>query len=106
MPNSGDDMTAEERARSSRALADQLLLLNALLTAGERRNEILDTVGQATDRDDAQARLQDRFGFHRHQALVVLDMQVRRFTQEGQAEIARRRDEVRSLLESLDESPD
>lgn len=96
----GFDVEPDERRRQ---LAERLEILEAVAIGVERRAELLDVVASAPDLEAATTRLADAFGLNRTQATVILDLQVRRFSEDQRAhveeEVGRLRDTLRQLNE-------
>lgn len=87
-------MSSSERERTE----ERLSLLEALVTATERRTEVLDSIANAPDTEQAQAALEGLLGINEVQARAVLDAQLRLFTVAYRSRIARERDEVQDWL--------
>jgi hypothetical protein len=76
----------------------QLEIYDALLSAFERRAEVLDLVAASPDRETSVRRLRELLEVTPAQAAAVLDLQLHRFTSESRDRIAHRADELRSAL--------
>jgi DNA gyrase subunit A len=87
-----DDPFAIDRMR------DRLAILDAMSTVMERRQELMDVVASAADGDAARGEVSTRFGFSEVQALAVLDLQVRRFSERERRRIVEQAEEMRREL--------
>ncbi|HEY0696039.1 MAG TPA: hypothetical protein VGD71_44235 [Kribbella sp.] len=76
----------------------QLEIYEVLLSAFERRAEVLGLVAACPDRETAVRRLRELLEVTPAQAAAVLDLQLHRFTSESRDRIAHRADELRSAL--------
>lgn len=85
-------MTDQDRTVSRRAIAD------ALLTALERRHEVLDTIVEANDRDGAVAAITELLGIPRIGAEAVMGMSFDRLTKDSRKRIAAELDDLNSQL--------
>ena len=72
--------------------------LEWVIAAQERRHEVMDLVWDSADREQAVVRLREFFDIEGGDPLVVLDMQMRRFTKEERDELAAIVSELRELL--------
>jgi hypothetical protein len=84
--------------RERQAAREQLALWEWVLAAQERRHEVLDLVWDAASREQAAVRLREFFDIEGGDPLVVLDMQMWRFTKEARDELAANVSHVRELL--------
>lgn len=87
-----------EQVRLARA---QLEILEAVLSATDRRREVFDLVENAADTNDAADQLAALLGVSRDGAVAVLDMQLRRLTVTERERIRTWVDDQRRTLESL-----
>lgn len=78
----------------------QLALLKWVLTAHERRHDVVDLVWDSADRKQAAVRLRNTFDIEDGDPLVVLDMPMHRFTKEDRDRLAAQIRELRELLAS------
>jgi DNA-directed RNA polymerase specialized sigma24 family protein len=76
----------------------QLAIYEGLLSAFERRAEVLDLVATSPDRETSVRRLRKLLELTPAQAAAVLDLQLHRFSSESRERIAHRADELRSAL--------
>jgi DNA-directed RNA polymerase specialized sigma24 family protein len=76
----------------------QLAIYEGLLSAFERRAEVLDLVATSPDRETSVRRLCKLLELTPAQAAAVLDLQLHRFSSESRERIAHRADELRSAL--------
>jgi DNA gyrase/topoisomerase IV subunit A len=76
----------------------QLAIYEGLLSAFERRAEVLDLVATSPDRETSVRRLRELLELTPAQAAAVLDLQLHRFSSESRERIAHRADELRSAL--------
>jgi len=83
--------------RERRAAEERLALLEFLVSALERRREVLDLVWAAADRDQAAEHLRHLLGDSADPA-IVLDMQIWRMTAEGREELETELRRLRQLL--------
>ena len=82
--------------RERRAAEERLTLLEFLVSALERRREVLDLVWAAADRDQAAEHLRHLLGDSADPAIV--DMQIWRMTAEGREELETELRRLRQLL--------
>jgi DNA gyrase/topoisomerase IV subunit A len=78
-----------------------LELLDALVAALDRRVEVGEAITSSADEHVAVRRLQDLLGVSESPAKEVLNMQWRRWTRDGQAELRSRRDELLARRDDL-----
>jgi DNA gyrase/topoisomerase IV subunit A len=105
-PSARQDAVAPSALRDHGAVDEQqraqaverLEMFDALVTAIDRRAEVLHVVEEAQDVQVAAARLRDLLGISEIAATMVLDLQVRRLTIDERARFARARDELRDDL--------
>jgi DNA gyrase/topoisomerase IV subunit A len=76
------------------ARARKLELLDALLAALDRREEVSDVVSASEDSDRAVERLRELLGVSPLAAVEILNMQWRRFTRDGRQELLDRINEL------------
>jgi DNA gyrase/topoisomerase IV subunit A len=74
----------------------QLEILDALVAAFERRSEVLEAIESSDEEQDAVQRLSELLGVTETAASEILNMQWRRLTRQGRAEIYERRDALRA----------
>lgn len=86
--------------RERQAAQERLALLEWVLAAQERRHDVMDLVWDAANREQAAVRLREFFDIEGGDPLVVLDMQMHRFTKEERDELAAVVRELRGLLGS------
>jgi DNA gyrase/topoisomerase IV subunit A len=89
-------MNAEQRRHAE----DTLRVVDALVKAADRREEIFHVVEDSEDFDEARRRLMELFELDELSCRVILDMQVRGFTRERRRLIAAHAEELRSSLSS------
>lgn len=85
-------MTDQDRAVTRRAIAD------ALMTALERRHEVLDAIVEADDRDAAIRAITDLLGTPRIGSEAVMGMSFDQLTKESRRRIATELDDLNSQL--------
>jgi DNA gyrase/topoisomerase IV subunit A len=88
------NMNAEERRHAE----DSRKILDGLVKATDRRDEVLRVVGDSEDLDEAIRRLAELLELDEFVCHAILDMQVRRFTRDQRRTIAAQADEIRSSL--------
>lgn len=81
-----------------RRTRDELIILEALERAVDRRDEVFQVIDDSEDADEAIRRVGQLLGVGALGGRVVLDMQVRRFTRDQRQAIVSRADELRSRL--------
>lgn len=79
-------------------LRERISLLAAVAAAAERQGEVLDAVAAAGDTDAAVTAVSGLLGVRKTQAVVVLDMQIRRFCRSSRARLAEELAELREVL--------
>lgn len=89
-------MNAEQRRRAE----DTLRVVDALVKAADRRQEVFHVVEDSEDVDEAIRRLMELMELDEPSCRVILDMQVRGFTRERRRLIAAHAEEIRSSLSS------
>ena len=77
---------------------DELMILEALEQAMDRRDEVFQVIDDSEDADEAILRVGQLLGVGAHGSRAVLDMQARRFTQDQRQAIVSRAEELRSRL--------
>ena len=93
-------MTDQDRAAARREIAD------ALLTALERRHEVLDVIVEATDRPSAVDAITELLGTSRMGSEAVMGMSFDRLTKDSRRRIAKELDDLNSQLSfTLKERP-
>jgi DNA gyrase/topoisomerase IV subunit A len=85
------DPELDQREHDGRLLE----LLDAIAAALERRSEVLAVVESSDEEEEAVRRLTELLGVSELAAVEVLNMQWRRLTRQGRAEIYERRDSLR-----------
>ena len=81
-----------------RQTRDELMILEALVRAMDRRDEVFQVIDDSEDADEAIRRVGQLLGVGALGSRVVLDMQVRRFTRDQRQAIVSRAEELRSRL--------
>ena len=76
----------------------RLVIVEAIVIALDRREQVLSIVSSATDDTQAKAQLANTFDLSEVHAIAVLDLQVRRFTQEDRRRIVDERDAIRAQV--------
>ena len=77
---------------------DELMILDALEKAMDRRDEVFQIIEDSEDEDEARRRVGQLLGVGELGSRVVLDLQVRRLTRDQRQAIASRAEELRSKL--------
>jgi DNA gyrase subunit A len=90
---------AEQRLRA----AQRLHVVEAVVTAIDRRAELVTLVAGSDSEDGAMARLQSEWGLTDVQARAALDLQVRRFAGRERTVITEERDHLLQLIADLDD---
>jgi DNA gyrase/topoisomerase IV subunit A len=85
----------DEEERRTR---EELMVLDALERAMDRRDEVFQVIDDSGDADEARRRLGQLLGVDELGSRVILDMQVRRFTRDQRQNLASRAEELRSKL--------
>lgn len=85
----------DEDERQTRA---ELMILEALVQAMDRRDEVFQVIEDSVDRDEAIRRVGQLSGVGEVRSRAVLDMQAGRFTRDQRQRIASRAEELRSKL--------
>jgi DNA gyrase/topoisomerase IV subunit A len=81
-----------------RQTRDELMILEALVQAMDRRDEVFQVIDDSEDVDEAIRRVGQLLGVRELASRFVLDLQVRRFTRDQRQAIASRAEELRSRL--------
>lgn len=89
-------MNAEQRRRAE----DTLRIVDALVKATDRREEVFDVVEDSEDQGEAIHRLMELLELDEMWSRAILDMQVKGFTRERRRLIAAHAEEIRSSLSS------
>ncbi|MHC6222583.1 DNA gyrase subunit A [Arthrobacter sp. MMS24-S77] len=76
----------------------ELMILEALEQAMDRRDEVFQVIDDSEDADEAIRRLGRLLGVGELGSRAVLDLQVRRFTRDRRRAIVSRAEELRSRL--------
>lgn len=79
-------------------MAQELMILEALVQAIDRREEIFDVIEASEDVDEAIHRVSQLLGVGDNCSRAVLDMQARRFTRDQRQILASHVEELRSKL--------
>ncbi|SFT39712.1 hypothetical protein SAMN04487915_101199 [Arthrobacter sp. ov118] len=74
------------------------MILEALVQAMDRRDEVFQVIDDSEDVDEAIRRVGQLLGVGELASRFVLDLQVRRFTRDQRQAIASRAEELRSRL--------
>ncbi len=77
---------------------ERLAILDAIVTALDRRAEMMEIVGAAEDADEARNQLRTAFDLTETEATAVLDLQIRRFATRERQQISRERDNIRAQV--------
>lgn len=95
----GDDRGVYPGATEpDRSAFTQLEIYQGLLSAFDRRAEVLETIATSPDRETSVQRLRELLDLSHLQAAAVLDLQLHRFTTESRDRIAHRATELRAAL--------
>ncbi|MFC9352027.1 DNA gyrase subunit A [Arthrobacter sp. NPDC057013] len=86
-------MDADERQ-----IRQELMIMDALLQAMDRRDEVFQMIEDSEDMDEAIGRVGGLLNVGELGSRAVLDLQARRFTREQRQAIASRAEELRSRL--------
>ncbi|WP_445154029.1 DNA gyrase subunit A [Arthrobacter sp. Hor0625] len=81
-----------------RRTREELMIVEALLQATDRREEVFRTVDDSEDAEEAIRRVGQLLGVGELSSRFILDMQVRRFTRDQRRALASRAEELRSRL--------
>lgn len=81
-----------------RQTRDQLMILEALVQAMDRRDDVFQVIDDSEDVDEAIRRVGQLLGVGALGSRAVLDLQVRRFTRDQRQAIASHAEELRSRL--------
>lgn len=79
-------------------MRDELMILDALLSAMDRRDEVFRIIEDSENEDEARRRVGQLLGVDELGSRVVLDLQVRRLTRDQRQRLASRVAELRSQL--------
>lgn len=82
----------------ARHIREELMILDALLRAMDRRDEVFQMIEDSENEDEARSRVGQLLGVDELGSRVVLDMQVRRLTRDQRQRLASRAAELRSQL--------
>lgn len=77
---------------------DELIIVDALVRAMDRRYEVFQAIEDSEDADEARARVRQLLGVGELGSRAVLDLQARRFTRSQRHILASRAEELRSKL--------
>lgn len=81
-----------------RRVRDHLMVVDALLRALDRRDEVFRVIGDSADEDEAIRRVGQLLGVDKLGSRVVLDMQFRRLTRDWRHTLASEAEKLRSQL--------
>ena len=81
-----------------RRTRDELMVLEAMVKAMDRRDEVFQVIDDAEDEDEARRRLGQLLGVGELGSRVILDLQVRRFIRGQRQALVSRAEELRSSL--------
>lgn len=81
-----------------RQTRQELMIVEALVQAMDRRDEVFQVIEDSEDRDEAIRRVGQLLGVGELGSRAVLDLQVRRFTRDQRQAIASHAEELRSRL--------
>ncbi|MBT2550105.1 MULTISPECIES: DNA gyrase subunit A [Arthrobacter] len=81
-----------------RQTRQELIVLDALVQAMDRRDEVFQMIEDSEDMDEAIRRVGHLLGVGKLGSRAVLDLQARRFTRDQRQAIASRAEELRSKL--------
>jgi DNA gyrase/topoisomerase IV subunit A len=81
-----------------RQTREELMVLDALAQAMDRRDEVFQMIEDSKDGEEAIRRVGQLLGVGELGSRAVLDLQARRFTQDQRQAIASRAEELRSKL--------
>lgn len=88
-----------EHAEERRDAQERLQMLDALVAAAARKDEVFQLVGQAQNTDEAVRAVRDLLHVEDMPAAAVVDLQLRNFTVEQQRKLRATRDALRTRLE-------
>ena len=91
-------MGRTDDAEVRRHTLERLEILDALVIALDRRDELMQIVASAQDAEQAQDRLRSAFSLNQVQAVAVMDLQVRRFGTEQRDRIRKEREHLRAMV--------
>ena len=81
-----------------RQTRQELMILDALVQAMDRRDEVFQMIEDSGDSDEAMRRVGQLLGVGELGSRAVLDLQARRFTRDQRQALASRAEELRSKL--------
>lgn len=81
-----------------RQARQELMILDALVQAMDRRDEVFQMIEDSEDGDEAIRRVGQLLGVGELGSRAVLDLQARRFTRDQRQALASRAEELRSKL--------
>ncbi|PNH81497.1 DNA gyrase subunit A [Arthrobacter sp. AFG20] len=81
-----------------RQIRQELMIVDALVQAMDRRDEVFQMIEDSEDRDEAMRRVGQLLGVGELGSRAVLDLQARRFTRDQRQAIASRAEELRTKL--------
>lgn len=76
----------------------QLMIVDALVQAMDRRDEVFQVIDDSEDAEEARRRLGQLLGVGEVPSRAVLDLQVSRFTRDQRQALAAHAEELRSML--------
>ncbi|GAA1588852.1 hypothetical protein GCM10009789_48130 [Kribbella sancticallisti] len=86
------------QAEQDRSAFTQLEIYDGVLTAFDRRVEVLDAIAASPDRETSVRRVRELLDVSHLQATAILDLPLQRFTTESRDRIAHRAAELRAAL--------
>jgi DNA gyrase/topoisomerase IV subunit A len=81
-----------------RHIRQELMIVDALVRAMDRRDEVFQVIEDSEDVDEARRRVGQLLGVGELGSRAVLDLQARRLTRDQRPAIASRAEELRSML--------
>jgi DNA gyrase/topoisomerase IV subunit A len=81
-----------------RRTRQELMIVDALVRAMDRRDEVFQVIEDSEDVDEARRRVGQLLGVGELGSRAVLDLQARRLTRDQRRAIASRAEELRSML--------
>ncbi|OFI37978.1 DNA gyrase subunit A [Arthrobacter sp. SW1] len=85
-----------------RHMREELVILDALVQAIARREEVFQAIEDSEDVDEAIRRVAQLLGVGELASRVVLDAQARRFTRDQRQKLTSRAEELRAMLAAGD----
>lgn len=93
---------ADERAARHRGLHERLDVLEVLVTAVDRRDEVIAAITSSASPDQASSVLVDLLGVSELGSYAVLDLQLRQLVQLNRERLVQARDQARDELAAWD----